>query len=125
MRSRRLLGSSPPRVTPQPDASATSTHVTRTATTRRAVRPRPVEWWDVRDTAPPWIPGVAAVTVAVAKEVVVVVVAGRRGSARREQTLAGQFLALQLLVVVLLLLVVGALSVRQSTADFTDEQGSR
>ncbi len=45
--------------------------------------------------------------------------------ARRELTLAGQFLALQLLVVVLLLLVVGVVSVRQSTADFTDEQGSR
>ncbi len=64
----------------------------------------------------------AAVTVAVAKEVVVVVVTRL---ARRELTLAGQFLGLQLVVVVLLLLVVGVVSVRQSTAAFTDEQGAR
>lgn len=46
--------------------------------------------------------------------------AGRQG----ELTLAAQFLVLQLLVVAVLLAIVGALSVRQSTATFTAERGS-
>ena len=42
---------------------------------------------------------------------------------RGELTLAAQFLLLQLLVVAVLLGIVGALSVRQSTAAFTAERG--
>lgn len=44
---------------------------------------------------------------------------------RRRPTLAGQFLLLQLVVVGLVLTMVGVISVRQSTADFRTEQGSR
>lgn len=43
---------------------------------------------------------------------------------RRELTLAGQFLLLQLAVVVLVLVIVGLISVRQSTATFTDQRGA-
>lgn len=43
----------------------------------------------------------------------------------RRPTLAGQFLLLQLVVVGLVLTMVGVISVRQSTADFRTEQGSR
>jgi two-component system CitB family sensor kinase len=73
---------------------------------------------------------VAGVTLADAKEVVVVVVAlstsaERASAGRRERTLAAQFLVLQLAVVAVLLTVVAVLSVRQSTADFTDEQGAQ
>ena len=43
----------------------------------------------------------------------------------RRPTLAGQFLLLQLAVVGVVLTMVGVISVRQSTADFRTEQGSR
>lgn len=46
-------------------------------------------------------------------------------SPRWRPTLAGQFLLLQLVVVGLVLTMVGVISVRQSTADFRTEQGSR
>lgn len=46
-------------------------------------------------------------------------------SPRIRPTLAGQFLLLQLVVVGLVLTMVGVISVRQSTADFRTEQGSR
>jgi two-component system, CitB family, sensor kinase len=51
-----------------------------------------------------------------------------RGSMRRrpgELTLAGQFLVLQLVVVALLLGIVAVLSVRQSTATFTEQRGAQ
>jgi len=69
--------------------------------------------------------GVAAVTLANAKEVVEVVVTltntlrWRRG----ELTLAGKVLVLQLAVIAVLLVSVGVLSVRQSNSDFADENG--
>ncbi len=50
---------------------------------------------------------------------------GTAGSRGRELTLAGQFLLLQLVVVALLLGIVAALSLRQSTADFTEERGAQ
>ena len=46
-------------------------------------------------------------------------------SLRRRPTLAGQFLVLQLVVVGIVLTMVGVISVRQSTAEFRTEQGSR
>ena len=49
----------------------------------------------------------------------------RRVLGGRRPTLAGQFLLLQLVVVALVLTMVGIISVRQSTADFRTEQGSR
>lgn len=49
----------------------------------------------------------------------------RRALGNRRPTLAGQFLILQLVVVGLVLTMVGTISVRQSTADFRTEQGSR
>ena len=48
----------------------------------------------------------------------------RERARRRELTLAGQFLLLQLGVVVLVLVIVGLISVRQSTATFTDQRGA-
>ena len=75
---------------------------------------------------------VSTVTLADAKEVVVVVVDVLRpfpprlsGSRRRELTVAAQVLVLQLAVVALLLLFVAILSLRQSTADFTEERGAQ
>ncbi|MDN5853902.1 MAG: Spo0B domain-containing protein, partial [Actinomycetia bacterium] len=56
---------------------------------------------------------------------VVVVTLIRRALGNRRPTLAGQFLILQLVVVGLVLTMVGTISVRQSTADFRTEQGSR
>jgi len=64
---------------------------------------------------------VAAVTLADAKEVVDVVVATMR---RGELTLAAKVLLLQLAVIAVLLAAVGVLSIRQSNADFTEEQGA-
>lgn len=49
----------------------------------------------------------------------------RRWSRRGELTLAGQFLALQLAVVALLLGIVAVLSLRQSTEEFTTDQGAQ
>jgi two-component system CitB family sensor kinase len=70
--------------------------------------------------------GVAAVTLADAKEVVVVVVAPLTSLFRRgELTLAAKVLLLQLAVVVLLLVAVGVLSVRQSNAAFAEERGAQ
>lgn len=70
--------------------------------------------------------GVAAVTLADAKEVVVVVVARLTSSLRRgELTLAAKVLLLQLVVVTLLLVAVGVLSIRQSNAAFADQRGAQ
>jgi len=72
---------------------------------------------------------VAAVTLANAKEVVDVVVAltstlrERIGWRRGELTLAAKVLVLQLAVIAVLLVSVGVLSVRQSNADFAEENG--
>lgn len=44
---------------------------------------------------------------------------------RRRLTLAGQFLVLQLVVVAVVLVIVGAISVRQSTATFSTERGAQ
>lgn len=49
----------------------------------------------------------------------------RRWSRRGELTLAGQFLVLQLAVVAVLLGIVAVLSFRQSTVEFTNEQGTQ
>lgn len=69
--------------------------------------------------------GVAAVTLADAKEVVVVVVARLSLLRRGELTLAAKVLLLQLVVVGVLLLAVGVLSVRQSNATFAEEHGAQ
>jgi len=72
---------------------------------------------------------VAPVTLANAKEEVVVVVAlmsslrSRVSWRRGELTLAAKVLLLQLLVIAVLLVSVAFLSIRQSNADFADEQG--
>ena len=82
-------------------------------------------------SVPACLPPVAAVTLANAKEVVDVVVAAmsnlrsRVGWRRGELTLAAKVLLLQLVVIAVLLAAVGVLSVRQSNADFAEEQGAQ
>jgi two-component system CitB family sensor kinase len=77
------------------------------------------------------VQAVAAVTLADAKEVVDVVVApmsnlrNRLRWRRGELTLAAKVLLLQLVVIAVLLVTVGVLSIRQSNADFAEDQGAQ